>query len=66
MYRELSLDYFETEENLKTRGFSGRFCSYKERPFSAVPKKIYGRLLFMERIIYGGIYIFGKCRSYLI
>ncbi len=27
MYRQLSLDYFDTEENLKTRWFSGKFWS---------------------------------------
>ena len=31
VYRQLSLDYFDTEENLKTWWFSGKLWSYKER-----------------------------------
>ncbi len=31
MYRQLSLGYFDTEENLKTCWFSGKFRSYKKR-----------------------------------
>ncbi len=32
-YRHLLLDYFDTEEHLKTRWFSGEFCCYKQRLF---------------------------------
>lgn len=45
MYRELSLDFFDNEENLKMRWFSGKFWNYDERPFlSVISKWIYGHL----------------------
>lgn len=39
-YRQLSLDYFKTEENLKFLCFLGKFCSYKERLFSMILKQM--------------------------
>lgn len=40
MFRQISLDYFKTEENLKLWCFLDKFCSYKERLFSMILKQM--------------------------
>lgn len=38
VYPQISLDYYDTEENLRTSWFSGKFWNYKVRLFSVISK----------------------------
>lgn len=60
MYRQLSLDYFDTDENLEMWSFLGNFCSYKKHLISMISKRIYGLLFAMHIKEYD---ILGKCKS---
>lgn len=53
MNRQLSLDCFDTDVNLKTRYFLGKFCRSNERPVSVTSKRFYGCFLdkFYEFLI---------------
>lgn len=48
MYRKLSLDYFDTEDNLKAWSLSGKFWTCMEHLFSVISKRTYGCLIVMD------------------